>query len=424
MDLNEAVQRILRRHWFLLVLMTAIGVSVPAALIRMEDPSYLATARIVIGAADTNDGQQATALADTALALATSQEVVARALEQAGVQANPATVVEQVQVEPVGTSGVLEFSVVDPDARMSAAIVNAVATEIVRMRDEAIVAPTREVLAQTDAQIAALNTRIGEIERAADSAVAGYGSVEALALQHAQAMEQQSALENQRQALLEALTAAVRPRVVDTSATAGVLVPAALTTRLAVGGLLGLVLGVALAATWESLRPTLRGAAIARYLGAPLLARLRRARRKGTGTSDPWLANYLTLAADAAGVTTVELIPVGRRLDVSALAQDLDDREGGPKVVSVVLDHKGPPDSIDPLPAGERAGIVAVTPDVVKGTAAFADLERHAELAHRPIIGVITYRGRAGRRRADSRATARQKTSEDVDELDPATSAS
>jgi hypothetical protein len=422
-DLNEAVQRILRRHWFLLVLMTAIGVSVPAALIRMEDPSYLATARIVIGAADTNDGQQATALADTALALATSQEVVARALEQAGVRANPAAVVEQVQVEPVGTSGVLELSVVDPDARMSAAIVNAVATEIVRTRDEAIVAPTRDVLAQTDEQIVALTTRIGEIERAADAAVARWGSVEALALQHAQAMEQRSALENQRQALLEALTAAVRPRVVDTSATAGVLVPAALTTRLAVGGLLGLVLGVAVAATWESLRPTLRGAAIARYLGAPLLARLRGA-RKETGTSDPWLANYLTLAADAAGVTTVELIPVGRRMDVSGLAQDLDDREGGPKVVSLVLDHKGPPNSIDPLPPGERTGIVAVTPDVVKGTAAFADLERHAELAHRPIIGVITYRGRAGRQRADSRATARQKTSEDVGEPTPAGSAS
>ncbi len=45
-----------------------------------------------------------------------------------------------------------------------------------------------------------------------------------------------------------------------------------------------------------------------------------------------------------------------------------------------------------------------MTPDVVKGTALFADLERHSELARRPIIGVITYRGRAGRRRSDPRA--------------------
>ena len=80
---------------------------------------------------------------------------------------------------------------------------------------------------------------------------------------------------------------------------------------------------------------------------------------------------------------------------------------------------RGRADAVDPQPPGERAGIVAVTPDVVKGTAPFADLERHAELAHRPIIGVITYRGRAGRRRSDSRATARQAASADVDELDP-----
>ena len=424
MDLNEAAQRIVRRHWFLLVLMTVIGVAVPAAVIRMEASSYLATARITIGAADTRDGQEATALADTALALATSRGVVAGALDRADVQADPAAVVEEVTVEPIGTSGVLELSVVDPDARASAAIVNAVAAEIVRLRDHAVVSPARAVLAQTDAQIAVLTARIADIERAADAAVAQLGNVEALALEHAQAMEQRSALESQRQGLLENLTAAVRPRIIDASATEGVLVPAALTTRLAVGGLLGLVLGVAIAATRESLRPTLSGAAIARYLGAPLLARLRRAPQEGSGTSDPWLANYLTLAADGAGVTSVQLIPVGRPVDVSALARTLDDRAGGPHVVSLVLDHDGPRHAVDPQPAGQRAGIVAVTPDVVKGTALFADLERHAELAHHPIIGVITYRGRAGRQRSDARAAARHVASAGVDEPTPAGTAS
>ena len=111
-------------------------------------------------------------------------------------------------------------------------------------------------------------------------------------------------------------------------------------------------------------------------------------------------------------------------MDVSALARNLDDREGGPHVVALVLDHEGPRHAVDPQPAGQRAGIVAVTPDVVKGTAAFADLERHSELAHRPIIGVITYRGRAGRQRSHTRATAPQAASADVDEPTPASSAS
>ena len=175
MDLNEAVQRILRRHWFLIVLMTAIGVSIPAAMIRMEHASYVATARIVIGATDTRDGQEATALADTALALA---------------------------------------------------------TEIVRMRDEAVFAPTQQQLTETVAALAALDTRIADIERAADETVARLESVDALALEHAQAMEQRSSLESQRQQLVQALTVAVRPRVIDASSTAGELVPAARATRL------------------------------------------------------------------------------------------------------------------------------------------------------------------------------------------------
>jgi hypothetical protein len=278
------------------------------------------------------------------------------------------------------------------------------------VRDEAVFASTRQALTDTDVQIAAVTERIASIQNEAKAAVAGLRSVDALALEHAQAMEQRSSLESQRQQLVQALTAAVPPRVVDTSST-GDLVPAALTTRLAVGGLLGLVLGAALAATRESLRPTLSGAAIARHLGAPLLARLRRAPQAGTGTSDPWLANYLTLAADAAGVSAVQLVPVGRGVDVSALARNLDDRAGGPHVVPLVLDHEGPRHAVDPQPAGERIGIVAVTPDVVKGTGLFADLERHSELARRPIIGVITYRGRAGGGRSNPRATTRHAAS-------------
>ena len=103
-------------------------------------------------------------------------------------------------------------------------------------------------------------------------------------------------------------------------------------------------------------------------------------------------------------------------MDVSALARNLDDRAGGPHVVPLVLDHEGPRQAVDPQPAGERIGIVAVTPDVVKGTGLFADLERHSELARRPIIGVITYRGRAGRGRSDPRATTRHAASEEAAE--------
>ncbi|SFL25618.1 hypothetical protein [Geodermatophilus ruber] len=406
MDLNEAAQRILRRHWVLIVVMTVIGLSIPVALLRLQEDTYEATARIVIGAGDARDSNEATALADTALALATSEGVLGRALEQAGARRDPVIFVEQVQVEPVGTSGVLELSVTDTDARASAAIVNAIAAEVVRMRDDGFYASTRQALADTDAEIATLSQRIAEVEAAADSTVARFGRVDALALRHAQAVGERANLQGQRQQLVQALAGAVRPQVVDASATAGILVPSEAPSRLAVGGILGLVLGVALAATKESLRPTLNAAAIARHLGAPLLGRLPRRPRGDTGVSDPWLANYLKLAADDAGVRSVQLVPVGPWVDVSGLARDLDDEEGGLRVTPLALDAEATRDQVRQREAvGPGAGIVAVVPAVVKGTAVFEHVERHTELTRQPVIGVITYREK-GRRRPTSGTTA------------------
>jgi hypothetical protein len=406
-DLNEAAQRILRRHWALILLLTVVGLSVPVGLLRMQEPSFEATARIVIGAVDTKSGQEATALADTALALATSPDVLERTVADAHVVRDPALLVEQVQVEPIGTSGVLELSVTDRSSLVSAKIVNSLAEEVVRLRDDAVFAATRAEIATIDGRLAAVTQRLTEIESSASATVARLGTVDALALQHAQAMEERAGLEAQRQQLVQVLTTAVPPRVIDASSTAGTLVQVGRATRLAVGGVLGMLLGVALAAARESLRPTLSGAAIARHLGAPLLARLPQPPRGDRGVSDPWLANYLTLAADATGVTSVQLVPVGPDLDITRLSRDLS-RDGGPRVTPLHLAPEGPDD--EPLSHPQTrlvGGIVAVTPDVVKGTAVFADLERHAELSRRPIIGVITYRGRLGFRRSRTRAAVR-----------------
>ena len=224
-------------------------------------------------------------------------------------------------------------------------------------------------------------------------------------------MEVRSSLEAQRQQLVQALTAAVPPRVVDASSTAGDLVPAALTTRLAIGAVLGIVLGVALAATRESLRPTLSGPMIARHLGAPSTGTPAAAPRADTGVSDPWLPNYLMLAADAAGVGSVGSCPsVGRWTSPA-----------WPEISATGRAARGRPARARPGgTAGEEGPAQGVRrarrhrcrdPDVVKGTALFADIERHSELARRPIIGVITYRGRAGSRRSVPRATVRHSAS-------------
>jgi hypothetical protein len=87
-------------------------------------------------------------------------------------------------------------------------------------------------------------------------------------------------------------------------------------------------------------------------------------------------------------------------VDLSRLVSDLDAEDGGPRVSELVLVPERPHGASGRDGSSEgRSGIVAVTPDVMKGTRLLAELERHAELTRRPIIGVITYRGRGSRRR-------------------------
>lgn len=404
MDLNEAVERIFKYHWLLILVVTLLGVAVPVALAQLQEDSYVSSARIVMGAEDAKDGQQANALADTALALATSPGAVEKALGDAGVQRDAAAVAAEVRVDPVGTGGVLQLSVTDSEPKAAAGIANSLAAQVVAQRTDAVLGDTERLLAQTDEQIATLTKNVQDIELEADAEAAAEAaarangvepgtSLEAIKLRHSQAVEQLSRAQAQRQDLAQNLAQAVRPEVVDATATDGMLVETTLPARAVLGLLLGLILGVALAATLEAWRPTLGPSALARHLGVPLLGRLRRLPQGAAALPDPWIAQYVSLAADGAGVHSYELVPVGPQVDVTGLARSLTlEGEGKQDVVPLALE--GPHDSR--LPAsltGPGTGIVVVAPKKVKGSW-LATLERHSHLTRQPVIGVIAYGGK------------------------------
>jgi capsular polysaccharide biosynthesis protein len=413
-DLNEAAQRIFKFHWVLILLAVMVGVSIPALLFGSTGASYVASSRLVIGAEDARDGQQANALADTALALATSPAVLSEALGAAGVQRDPSEVADRVRVEPVGSSGVLQLSVTDPDPGASASIANALAAVIVQRREAAVLGDSEALLAETDAQIATLTQTVTDIEAAADAAARAAAAararglvvgdpLQAITLRHTQAVEQLGRAQEQRQALAQTLAQAVRPAVIDASATRGSVVESGLRARLALGALLGLIVGIALAATLEAWRPTLGPAALARHLGVPLLGRLRRLPARAVPLHDKWLVRYVALAADGAGVRSFELVPVAPQVDVTGLAESLAaEGDGGREIVPVALDrphdYRLPARSYQP-----DAGIIVVAPRKVK-TAWLANLERHARLTRQPVIGVISYRGKAPTVREDENA--------------------
>jgi hypothetical protein len=162
------------------------------------------------------------------------------------------------------------------------------------------------------------------------------------------------------------------------SAVAGRLVPDYL-----LGGLLGLLIGIGLAAAREALVPTLVGhAALARALGAPVLADLpgppQRCQRKDITAT----ARHVELAALAAEVVRVEVISLDETVDISGFVALLDH-----ELTSAAV-HRADLLAV----AGRRGtGLVVIAPDVVHRTS----LDPARNLMHItgwPLLGVVVFR--------------------------------
>jgi capsular polysaccharide biosynthesis protein len=393
-DIYEAGQAIFKRQWALILLFVLIGIAVPLGIDRLNPSDYQARARLDLGVSTTT-GAASTALADGVLGFATSEGTLATAVKQAHVRRDITQMLneQRVQVTPVGNSAVVDVTVTDPDARAAAVIANSLATQIVRSRDQAAYGSAQSLLAQLQRQSAALSRQIAGIVAQAKQTTL---PLPGLQQQQSDLVSQRRAIDQEIQSLAQTLATAQHPRVINFSAPRGTPMPSNLTTLVPLGALLGLFLGVAIAATREAMRPTLDHAGLARHLGVPLLGRLPR-RTKGAAAIDPWLASYVGAAADAADVRTIQLIPVGRHpADVTALAEALDEAVDGVHVTSLQLPgrrQKGDRATQQPVVDRSDVGIVVVAPQVTKRKY-LAALEQHLQVTRLPVVGVVCYRGR------------------------------
>jgi capsular polysaccharide biosynthesis protein len=434
MELSQLFDRVVRPHIILIAAAILVSTGVAFLLRGNAGSVYTASARVVLDTPDPQSRAESTAIADTARAISTSPAPVRKALRRAGVRGrDPIEVASNdVSVDALGSSGVLKLSVTDRNPAVAAKIANALAAELIETRRAVTSGEVDQALSRFDSLIGGLNRRIAALDTSIDQLnvdVANATGARANVLQAKRneaarsrdfLAQQRAALESERVGLLSNTAARPKPTVISRATPPASRDPSGLIAVLALGGVLGLVLGVAVAGLLESVRPRLHGGgAIAKELHVPLLGTLpREPVTPPTLQGLEHIGGQLRLAADAAGVNEVGVI--GRpELDVAGLAKRLELAASGLRHPAGTLGGASTPQratlgsatkrpssnghvpvtALRVVPFGSGAirddnglvGVVWVAPETIPREA-LADVEQLVAGATKArLVGVITY---------------------------------
>ena len=336
MELSDAVDRILRHHVKLIVGIVVLAAAAAVLLHLGDERSYAATTRLVLDTADPEGQSASAAIADTGRAIATSPSEVAGALREIGVTRDVREVAEHhVRLEALGSSGVLGLTVTDSDPLVAARLANTLARGVIETRLAITSGRVAGTLKDLDAQIDRITREILDVDRRLNevegriAAGASPDSLRALQAQRNELLDlrglhaqRRTTLETERASIL--VSDALRPQasIVDPARAPQEAEPGRVLTDAALAIVLGLFLGIGVAAGAEALRPTVVGpAAIARETSAPSLGKLPAPPNRLLPTADVTaVASRLELAAAAARVDRVELIGLDPRQDLSDVA--------------------------------------------------------------------------------------------------------
>jgi capsular polysaccharide biosynthesis protein len=408
MELNEMGRRIFRRHWRLIAL--CVGLAVAAVLlvglVGGAGATYTASARLVLDTADPKSRQESNVIADTAKGIATSPGQVRTAL--ANIKDGRAAEIikdrraaeiakDHVSIQALGTSAVLQLSVSDRNRYVAAAVANALAERLIQVR-VAVSTQLQQTLANLQQRIDELNSKIAALDVQADSLtvqlarVGSAAQASALRSQHDQLLQSRDLLlqergvaESERLSLLSQEGARPKPSIISSATVPRHADSSHLVSYLALGILLGLILGIGCAGTIELIRPTLVGGdAIARELGIPLLGSLPDEPLARAPRALHALRARLLLAADAGEIEAVAVVPVVEQVDLAPLVRLL---EGDP-IARLSVRQFEPADMSPGLSGG--LGLLAVGPSELQ-KADITDFAQFLTLTPHPVLGLITY---------------------------------
>jgi capsular polysaccharide biosynthesis protein len=340
MELNEAIRRVFVQHWRLIALTTVACIAIAALLSVRQSATYTATTTFVLDAADPTSSAESAVIGDTAQAIATSPAQISAALTAANLtDRNLTRVANNVSVTPLGASGVLKLSVQEDSPADARALANALTARVIATRNQIDNARIKQVFTTIDnrikgvnKQILAQNASIADLNRQLSLNPTGQAAanlqlkISSLTQTRDLTVQQKGVLQSEESSLLA--TNATRPQANFIShaqqpshADASPAIP-----DIALGALLGLVLGTGLAALIETLRP--------RFLGGDMLARELEMAHLGTipatagdasaGWSPEPIALVLRLAAERAGVRNVSLLATERQSDLGVVAKRIE----------------------------------------------------------------------------------------------------
>jgi capsular polysaccharide biosynthesis protein len=425
MELREAFRRVLIQHWVLIGVLVVAGV-VAAAVHAHQTPLYTASTRLVLGTDDPKSRTESGSIADTGKAIATSLTQVRRALEDANVpDRNPVEVAKRhVFVRALGTSGVVQLSVSDKDARIARDLANALAQRVIRVRSEVTTGQLQSVLSDLAKRVDELNLKISTVDqkidtlniqmaqaRSATTANALRARRDDLSRQRDFFAQQRSVLESERISVLS--SDALRPKasVISAASLPTKHDSSALGQEMILGALLGLVLGIGIAGLIETFRPTVVGSdSLAREFDTPLLGAIPTGKDDGAWNMLGHIGLRLRLAAEGVGAHSVGLVAVGQDVELGLLAATLDELvnrispsataqhvaalEGGGAAVSsdteVVSKCRVRPFGLLDARPDANTALVLVSADVA--TKDEIDAVSHLlRVAGSPLLGLITY---------------------------------
>ncbi len=415
MELRELGNRLFRLHARLIIVFLVAGVLGGAAIQFHSRPQYQASALFTMGVSDPQSAEVAAVLADTARGIATGPQLVTQAISEVGVNRSEEKVAAAISIQTQGASGVVMLSVADRDPQVAISLANALADAVVATRAHLIQSGKASSLSALDQQEAAIELQIQQLtsqigtltSRSSASAIAQLTALEARLTSLQDLAGQINVQRNNLQAQLGP-QAEVIDKAISAARIAGREVDNAL-----LGGILGLVLGIAIAAAREMSRPSLVGtAAITRAMGAPLLGEMSTPPDSWTLAALPDAGSYIELAADAQHVQETRFAalepghrrrararvrmlegPLGRlRFNLSrtskplaVLANDGQFAELVPAVITdtsslALMNGAGPP----------RTGLVVAVPKVLKASDVEV-LTNFIWISGWTLLGVIVY---------------------------------